>query len=442
MDRRTRRLVAIIMSDGFGLPLFAKFGVRVDNPSLDHFWEPATEEFISTFLNENFEVYEYDPHSEDDELPLAAGEPSDEIDWEIPPVQYWVKGQELNRDQVDRVSHFLGFGSGFIAEEIMAASVHSEDSAAPTAKPSAPKTEETRCLWCLAPADRRYNFNRDEPLSEFDVEGFEKPVIWSDGVVTEQGDKDASQLFPNHYGDCVIACSECGAMFLASTLEKKHPRVHWYPDHEDWDPGSQLIAEGSCHEGANEYQEARAVLTWSEPSHTVRYLKQAQSESLINWGEWTALQQVVNWLADEDRQAKLGGVAVHFSDTEELKEAVRKFIDRVGQIKAGTLGGMAPFRQMHSERGQDENFFVHNYEVQEALPVANMLRILGATGPDFGWATPSHPGIAEAEVTRTGWSEFDQWIALRGKAIIAASEKGITDWVVAVDASGNLIDWG
>ena len=115
-------------------------------------------------------------------------------------------------------------------------------------------------------------------------------------------------------------------------------------------------------------------------------------------------------------------------------------MNRVGQIKEGTLGSMSPFQQMHSENSRDENFFIHNYEVQEKLPMANMLRIAGAR--DFGWATPSHPGVEEENVTRTGWSEFDQWIALRGKAIIAATEKGITDFSVAVDASGNLIDWG
>lgn len=429
------------MSDGFGAPLSARFNVKVDNPLIDDYWQLASADFINNFLNENFELYEYDLDSEDDESDLAANpDPADELAWEIPPVQEWVRGQELDRDQVDRVSHFLGFGSGFIAEEIIAATLRSQHSGEPITKPSVPKAEQARCLWCLVPAERRYNFDRDEPMSKFDVEGFDRPVVWSDGFVMEQGDKDADQLFPNHYGDCVIACSECGAMFLASAFEKEHPRVQWYPDHEGWHSSSQLVVKGSCSQGANESEEMQAILTWSKPAQTIRFLRQAQSESLINWEEWTALQQVVNWLADEDRQAKLNGTGFHFVAAEELKEAIRKFVNRSGQIKEGTLGSMAPFYQMHSEKMMDENFFVHDYEVQEVLPVANMMRISGAT--DFGWATPSHPGVAEAEVTRTGWSEFDQWIALRGKAIITATEKGITDWAVAVDASGNLIDWG
>jgi hypothetical protein len=290
------------------------------------------------------------------------------------------------------------------------------------------------------PVERRYNFERNEATSQYDVEGFEGPVVWSDGIVMEQGDLDANDAFPNHYGDCVIACSACGAMFLASAFEKEHPRAYWYPDHEGWQVEPQLVVQGSSPSGANKSLEVPVTLTWSKPEQTMLFLKIAQSESLINWGEWTALQQAVNWIAYEDRQAKLEGKEFHFEHGDELIEAIVQFVKRVRQIKAGTLGSMSPFNQMHSENSRDENFFIHNCEVQEVLPIANMIRITGSS--DFGWATPSHPAISEAEVTLTGWSELDQWIALRGKAILAAGKKGLTDWAVAVDASGNLIDWG
>ena len=229
-------------------------------------------------------------------------------------------------------------------------------------------------------------------------------------------------------------------MFLASAFEKEYPRVHWYPDHEGWYGSSSVIAEGSCAPGANDRVEEPVILTWSKVKETMRFLELVQSETLINWEEWIALQQAVNWLAYEDRRAKLEGKRFHFEGAEELKSAINKFVNRVGQIKEGTLGSMSPFQQMHSANSRDENFFIYNYEVQEKLPVANMLRIAGER--DFGWATPSHPGIDEENVTRSGWSELDQWIALRGKAILAATEKRITDFSVAVDASGNLIDWG
>ena len=441
VDRRTGRLAAILMTSSFGTPLSARFDVKIDDPSIDDYWQSVNADFINEFLNENFELYEYDLDSEDDESSLAKNlDPADELAWEIPAVQEWVKGRELDRDQVDRISHFLGFGSGFIAEEVIAGDLYRQVSGSPKPKPSTPKAGLARCLWCRVPVERRYNFKRDEPLSDYDVEGFERPVIWSDGLVLEQGDVDSNQSFPNHYGDCVVACSACGAMFLASAFEKAHPRVHWYPDHESWAGGSRVIVEGSCAPGANEWVEEPAILTWSKVQETMRFLKLAQSETLINWEEWTALQQTVNWLAYEDRRAKLEGKGFHYEGAEELKKAIVRFVDRVSQIKAGTLGSMSPFQQMHSANSRDENFFIHNYEVQEKLPVANMLRISGGRG--FGWATPSHPGIEEENVIRTGWSEFDQWIALRGKAILAATEKGITDWAVAVDASGNLIDWG
>ena len=441
VDRRTGRLAGIIMSDSLGVPLSARFGVKTEAPSIDQYWQSVSADFISEFLNENFELYEYELESESQESSAVANwDPADDLAWEIPPVQKWVRGQELDREQVARISDFIGIGSGFIAEEIIAARVHSELREESTSKPSSSKLKNARCLWCLVPVERRYNFERDEPLSDYAVEGFDRPLVWSDGLVLEQGDVENNNAFPNHYGDCVVACSACGAMFLASAIEKAHPRVHWYPDHESWQGGSRVIVEGSCALGANDWVEETAILTWSEVNETMRFLELAQSETLINWEEWTALQQVVNWLAYEDRRAKLEGKAFHFEGAEELKIAIKKFLNRVGQIKAGTLGSMSPFSQMHSENWRDENFFIHNYEVQEKLPVANMMRISGAR--EFDWATPSHPGIEMDEVTRSGWSEFDQWIALRGKAILAATEKGITDFSVAVDASGNLVDWG
>lgn len=441
MDRRTGRLAAIIMSDGFGAPLSALFGVRVDNPSADSFWQIASQDFINNLLDENYELYEYDPDSEDAESSLPANlDHDDELAWEIPPVQEWAKGQALDRDQVDRVSQFLGFGSGFIAEEVIAASIRGQIVEEPLSQSSLPRVDKARCLWCLAPVERRYNFKRDEPLSDYDVEDFDRPLVWSDGVVMEHGDVDNNNAFPNHYGDCVIACSACGAMFLASAFEKAHPRAHWYPDHESWAVGSRVIVDGSCVRGANDWVEEPAILTKPKVQETMRFLKLAQSETLINWEEWTALQQAVNRLAYEDRQAKLEGKGFHFEGAEELKNAINKFVNRVGQIKEGTLGSMSPFYQMHFENMMDQNFFIHNYEVQEKLPLANMMRISGAR--DFDWATPRHPGIEEEDVTLSGWSEFDQWIALRGKAILAAAENGVIDWAVAVDASGNLIDWG
>jgi hypothetical protein len=428
------------MSDGFGAPLSARFGVKVDNPSSDDYWHLASTDFINGFLNENFELYEYNLDSEDNESSSAANlDPDDELAWEIPPVQEWVKGRELDRDEVDRISHFLGFGSGFIAEEVIAGDLYRQVSGIPEPKPSVPKAEPARCLWCLVPVERRYNFKREGPLSDYDVEDFDRPIVWSDGIVMEQGDLDANEAFPNHYGDCVIACSACGAMCLASAFEKEYPRANWYPDHERWPGSSRNVTEGSCAQGANDRVEAPVTLTWSKREQTMRFLKQVQSKERVSWEAWTALQQVVNSLAYDDRQAKLNGTRFHFADAEELKKAIVHFVDGISQIIEGTLGSMSPFYQMHYENLMDENFFIHNYEVQEKLPLANMMRISGFR--DFDWATPSHPAIREDEASFSGWSEFDQWIALRGKAILAAGEKGLTDWAVAVDASGNLIDW-
>ena len=440
VDRATARLAAIVMSDGFGLPLAAKFAVKVANPSVDDYWQVVNAEFIQSYLSDEYELYEYDDESLDEDSNLvSSADTSDELEWEIPAVQQWVLGKALTRDEVNRVSHFLGIGSGSIAEEIIAGDLYRKTQGKPEPRSPRPKAPSARCLWCRVPIERRYNFNFDAVMTDQNFEVFDNPIIWSDGLVTESGERDAGDLFPNHYGDCVIACSACGATFLASSLEREQPRSHWYPDHENWHISHLTVLEGSCPEGANESQEQTVWVTLARRPQAMDFLVRAQSEGLINWEEWTALQQAVNWVTYEDRQAKLSGKPFYFEQEEQLKNAMRLFIERVGQIKAGTLGSMSPFVEMHRRETDDENFFVHNCAIQELLPVANMMRILGAR--DYGWASPRHPAVAEPAVRKTGWSEFDQLIALRGKLLLAAREEPLTDWAVAVDDSGNLVDW-
>ena len=432
--------MAIIMTDG-AFPLSAIFSAETKTPSTARYWQPVDIGFISSYLNENVEIYEYDPDSEDEGTDLLESlDPDDELAWEIPPVQEWVKGRELNRGRVDQISHFLGFGSGFVAEEVIAGDVHRKlgEDEAPKPELTRSRPERPRCLWCQVPVDRRYNFNRNAVMEMGDFQDFESPVFWSDGVVTEKGAQAGRELSENHYGDCVISCSACGAMFLASKFESAYPRSYFYQDHASWSTNDQLVIEGSCEEGSNENRVEEATLGCSNLAGTFRFLKRAQANNLINWSEWTALQQVINWLADEDRQAKLEEKTFHFPEAEGIKNSIVLFLERTRQIKIGTLGGLSPFIEMHHEELQDENFPIHNQEVQEVLPMANMLRI-AAQGMG-GWATPSHPAILEP-VLRSGWSEFDQYIALRGKAVLAARESGLTDWVVAVDMKGNLISW-
>lgn len=438
---RTGRVAAIVMTEG-SFPLAAIFAAKIEKPLTSRFWEPVSTDFISGFLNENYEIYEYDPDSEDEEKDLLESlDADDDLAWEIPPVQEWAQGRQLDRDEVDRISHFLGYGTGFIAEEIIAGDLYREisDDQAPEPAPTTPERETPRCLWCRVPVDRRYNFQLNAPMEMGEYQSFESPVFWSDGVVTEKGDQADSELSENHYGDCVITCSACDAMFLASRFESAYPRMHRYRDYATWRTDDQLVVEGVCEKSSNENEMEQASLSWSKLAGTLRFLKKAQANELLNWSEWTALQQVVNWLACEDRKAKLQGKAFHFAHAEDVKRSILLFAERVSQIKLGTLGALSPFSELHRDQSNDENFWVHYMEVQEVLPMGNMLRIAGQW--PGGWATPRHPAISEPDVIQSGWSEFDQWIALRGKATLAAWRSSQTDWVVAVDAKGNPISW-
>jgi hypothetical protein len=421
------------MTDGFGAPLAARFGSRSSGLSTEEIWDLADDVFVQGFLTERYEVYQFDESSQDDEPGSGADmDPEDDLAWEIPVVQQWAKGLAMTRDELDQVSHFVGIGSGFILEEIIEGNLLSSIGEPSHSPARDTRVASTRCLWCSAPVERHYEFNLDGPLSQPDIENFEDPIVWSDGVVMERDGEDPGIFFPNHYGDSVIACSMCGSIYLASTFEKEHPRFGRFPDVESWSIHRPTVLQGEIPQGSRREVTEAASLTLSSLDQTMRFLMETENF----WEVWTALQQVMTWLSIHDRTAKLAGNKFEFERRSDFSERVETFVSWTSNILEGTLGSLAPFGQKHYEATRDPNFTVHNFEVQEVLPLANMKRVCGFT--DFGWSTPRHPAVDERE-GQNGWGEFDSWIALRGRALLLSMTSNARDWAIAIDTSGNLV---
>lgn len=440
VNRGTGNLEALLMSDGYADPLSADFGVDIESPSTSDYWTPVNASDISKFLNDNYFIYEYDATSENEDSQLLDDlDPAEDLDWEITAVQRWVKGEVLHRRYIERISFFLGPGSAFKAEDVIAGNIRAKLTGESSAGVAVVNKLHPRCLWCGVRIERRYNFALNAPINQRGLEDFENPIVWSDGMVLDAFQTGSSLAFPAHYGDSVLECKQCGAAFLASVLEKEYPRRQSFPDSDTWSVRDSVLIEGDCGHQENTDLDSISSVTMASLAKTMLFLKKAQSQSLINWSEWTALQQAVNKLISIDRQAKVELSQFTSPFESDLRQRMSIFIDRISQIKAGTIGSMSPFTSHHLMEIEDENFWVHNYGVQEILPVANMMRICGAFSYD--WAAPNHPAIPEAG-KESGWSEFDQWIALRGKALILALEQKNTDWAIAIDSKGRLVELG
>lgn len=432
LDRQTGRLAAVLMTDGFGAPLAARFGSRASESSTQDIWFLVDSGFVQDFLTEQYEVYQFDEKSQDDEPGSGAGmDPENDLDWEIPVVQAWAKGHALTRDELDKVSYFVGFGSGFIPEEIIAGNLRR--AIGEVQQPLAPvkRLPATRCLWCGVPVERHYIFDLDGPLGQPDLENFEDPIVWSDGVVMERDGEDPGIIFPNHYGDSVLACSECGSMYLASNFEQHYPRIGRFPDVESWRT-YPTVTQGEVPKDANCDTDRKAILTYASIDQALRFVKGTANF----WEVWIALQQVMTWASILDRTAKLAGDRFEFDGELELKERLRAFVASTENILEGTVGSASPFGEKHRQATYDPNFTLHNLEIQEVLPIANMRRVCGFT--DFGWSTPRHRAIDEREWAEGG-SSFDEWIALRGRALHLAMRENVRDWAIAIDTSGNLV---
>ena len=102
--------------------MLANRAVYTNDEDLVEFWHGATREEIASFLNEDHELWVL-RESEDESIMSAHVEEDDdkEISWEVTPVQWWARGVDIPVELVEKIGIYLGYGSGYAPEELLAA---------------------------------------------------------------------------------------------------------------------------------------------------------------------------------------------------------------------------------------------------------------------------------------------------------------------------------
>lgn len=121
VSRQTAKVAGIAMySDNYAM--LANRAVYTNDEDLVEFWHGATRDEISSFLNEDHELWVL-RESEDESIMSAHVEEDDdkEISWEVTPVQWWARGVDIPVELVEKIGIYLGYGSGYAPEELLAA---------------------------------------------------------------------------------------------------------------------------------------------------------------------------------------------------------------------------------------------------------------------------------------------------------------------------------
>jgi hypothetical protein len=438
VSKESEMLSGILMVDGMGQPLIAKWGVHDDANPPSGYWELCSGDDIEDLLSGEYDMFLFDQSTLSEES--VDVDPDKEIEWQIDFVQRWARGLGTSLAMVEAVSdkfpdisavHPNLFVNGQASQLLR--------STASAPKPQVTVRKSHRCPWCAAGLERRYNFNIDW-FDDYDhVPEIERPIIWSDGLWGSRDSEPFRAEMQNHFGDSVLNCPVCEASFLASHVEmnsgKSSSTGVLYAGFSD-----SIILPGKCASQANVALETDQWLGEASIPATATYLAACQVQGLISWEEWTAAQQLLLKVGNEVRSRILANQNANFEDEAKYKELLRVFLSRIGQIKDGTLGDLGPFLA-HSDLKRDENFFVHTYLEKELLLVSNMMRIVTPAGKNisYDWAEPQHPGTDDVNSGRGGWSEYDDWLITRCLAMEKAREGGNSDWIFATDKLGKRI---
>lgn len=374
------------------------------------YWDGCYEEDLEPFLNEDYEFWIYDTEFENQEGAAEGDYDSDDaLAWEFTPVQMFAKGEPISQDFLSISSKLLGYGNEFSFEDVAAEFPGRIEKPAPPIEKRVSSELDKVCPWCKVTAVRRYNFFRqnffelaDHPFDE----EMENPVLWTDGAWTEGGtDPEDVQVMDNQYGDCVLCCPACQALFLASMLE--HPELQ---QEETWSSSQLFVAPGTYPKGHFEATLSEEWILTAQVDQSMDYLEQnLAANNLISWSQWTAAQQLVNFISHSVRLGKT--IPTELSD--KARDLLTRFCDRISQIKSGTLGAMYPLNNV-AEESQDENFFVHTFALEESFPLTNIRRIAGDWNEiEFTLGEDYQGDLSPDEMARSGWSELDQYIARR-----------------------------
>jgi hypothetical protein len=387
---------------------------------------------MEPFLNSDYEVWLYDTDSLPDKP--RDGEivdPENPVSSEFPPVQRWVMGRKVTRDFISKNSQLIGLGIEFTFKEVEAEFSGLKISPKPKLEEPARSKTDRVCPWCGVTAVRRYNFTR--PYFEEESEmpsNMENPVLWTDGAWSESGvDPDCKNSIDNQYGDSVVSCPSCNALFLASVLE-----AHGSDEYQVSRAASEYVLPGRVEEGYFEKTLSEEWILSAQLDQTLDYLDQNLKDAgMISWSQWTAAQQIVNWVSYIIRTGD--------SITEEQDARGRRLLaelcKRFSQIQEGTLGFDYPFNNVLSEM-YDENFFDHTHTLEERFPMANMRRIAGDWHEIYYTLGNNLFNIGSLEdLEKQGLHEFDEYIIRRRLLLKHLNENKDSRWAVH---SGEITD--
>ena len=391
---------------------FKGVGVAVE------YWTGCYPEDLEPYLNDKYEFWLYDTDSESDEpVDSSIEETDDALTWEFTPVQMFAKTEPITKEFAFSCSSFIGFGNEFTFEEV-AAEFPNFISRPEKPLESRLKTKTDRkCPWCLVTAEKRYNFFRpdynDYAEAPFDMDN---PVLWTDGCWSETGvEPDNRTSMDNQYGDSVVCCPACSALFLASRVEK-----------EITFPAEAFIAPGKYTKGHFESTLSEQCIVFAGLDETLDYLEQNLAATGEVWSQWTATQQVINWMSYLTRT----GQEISPKQDKRARALLVGFHESIGGIIEGTLGTLNGFVDVTEEAFSDSDYWGTTYELEENIQLANLRRIIGVNADDLTAWAPSHDGLSLDEMVDADSSALDQYISRRRLLLGHPLVKKDTRWAI------------
>lgn len=112
VERATEKVSVIAMISQGGASV-AKWGSHLQ-PQNYSYWDYCSKDQLESFLNESLEIWIYDWSYEGEETDFEQ-----DIDWEIEPVQKWVKAEPVTLADIQQLSAFIGYGSGYGVDEVL-----------------------------------------------------------------------------------------------------------------------------------------------------------------------------------------------------------------------------------------------------------------------------------------------------------------------------------
>jgi hypothetical protein len=246
----------------------------------------------------------------------------------------------------------------------------------------------------------------------------DNPVLWTDGCWSEVGvDPENETIMDNTFGDSVVCCPACSALFLASRLEKEGERSYME---------AAFVAPGKYNKGHFESSLSEEWIVFASLDKTLDYLEQCQDANRDLWSQWTASQQIINWMSHLTRT----GQDIPPQQDKHARALLVRFRASMMGIKEGTLGAFYGFVDILEEASSGNDYWGTTFELEDTLPLTNLRRIIGDWHKDdFLWAF-ANSEISMDELIDPNSSEVEQYIKRRRLLLGALMERKDTRWAV------------